>query len=106
MTARRLAFTFLAVVLCAMALIAAGCGGGDDNKSSSSTTSDAVQKCKDAAGKINNPDARKRAEDACNAVENGGGGTGTLVQQCLDAAKRISNADARKRAETACRKLG
>jgi hypothetical protein len=101
----------LALLICACCLLAAGCGDSKDD--TPANTTEAVQKCRDEAAKIENAGARKTAEAACDAAKGKGKGKGSgeevkdaAVKQCLDAAGSIPNESARKSAEAACRRGG
>lgn len=87
----------LLLLLAACGLLAAGCGGDDDTPD---TKGEAQQECLDQAGRINDPDARKVAEEACNG--NADKARDAAVKQCLDVAKNLPEGDQRKKAEDAC----
>jgi hypothetical protein len=110
MLARRL--FVIALLACALGVVIAGCGGGDDDNTTSTANKDtAIQRCKDEAAKVSNPDVRKRAEALCDkagttSTPTTSTGGADRVQQCLDFVKQIPNDNARKRAEAACKRAG
>src|SRR5215204_2589796 len=75
------------LLLAALTFIAAGCG--DDNDDTPDNRSEAVQKCKDEAKKIDDSNAR----DA-------------IKQQCLDQANGLPEGSVRDQAVAACDKIG
>ncbi|MGI8593425.1 MAG: hypothetical protein ACR2ML_03495 [Solirubrobacteraceae bacterium] len=91
----RLHVLFLLLATCG--LLAAGCGGDDETPGSKG---EAEQECLDQAGRLNDPGARKIAEEACNG--NADKARDAAVKQCLDAAKNLPESDQRKKAEDAC----
>jgi hypothetical protein len=100
-------FHAFALLICACGLLAAGCG--DSNSDTPSNTTEAGQKCRDEAAKIDNAKARTTAEKACDAAKDSGKGQdvkNAAVQACLDAAESIPNSSARTKAEAACRRGG
>ncbi len=100
-------FNAFALLICACGLLAAGCG--DSKNDTPANTTQAVQKCRDEAAKINNASARTTAEKACNAVKGKGNGQDVkdaAIKECLNAAESIPNSSARKTAESACRRGG
>jgi hypothetical protein len=101
----------LALLICACGLLAAGCGDSKDD--TPANTTEAIQKCRDEAGKIGNAQAREAAEAACGAAKGDGSGNRSgqdvkdaAVKQCLDAARSIPDSNARKRIAAACRRGG
>jgi hypothetical protein len=113
----------LLATLGAAAILATGCGsdkkkdtttGGGatpgvsqtDSTNAPKTKSEAVQRCKDEANKLNGQ-SKQTALAACNAIETGdtSGVKAQAKKQCLDATKQITNANARKKAEQACNKF-
>ena len=96
---------FLAALL-ALAAIAAGCGGEDVAKEASGFN-DAIEQCREEAEKIEDDEARRTAEEACDAAESGE--TDDLrdaaKDQCLDEARQTSDPDARREAEEACNQI-
>ncbi len=102
---RRLHVLFLFLATCG--LLAAGCGGGDGDgdggdDNTPDTKGEAQQQCLDQAGRIDNADARKVAEEACNG--NGDKARDAAVKQCLEVARGLPEGVQRKRAEDACEK--
>ena len=95
----------LAAVLAAAA-VAAGCGGEDVAKEASGFN-DAIEQCRDEAKKVKDPDARRTAEEACDAAESGD--TGDLrdaaKEECLKAARETTDPQARREAEAACSRI-
>ena len=94
------------LMLAALTFIAAGCGddNGDGGGGTPSTKDQAIQKCKDEAQKINDPQARDAAEKACAGDKQGA--TDALKQQCLDQANSLPEGSARDQATAACNKIG
>jgi hypothetical protein len=94
------------LMLAALSLIAAGCGSdnGGSGASTPTTKDEAVQRCKDEAQKISDPNARDAAEKACSGDRSGA--TQSLKQQCLDNASSLPAGNARDQAKAACEKIG
>ncbi len=94
----------LFLLLAACGLLAAGCGGGDDTPDSKG---EAQQECLEQAKKIDDPDARKTAEEACSGdadkvKDEADEARDDIVKRCLDEAKALPD-DQRKTAEEICR---
>ena len=102
----RLLLAAVLAVLLAMVAIAAGCGSEDVAKEASGFN-DAIEQCRDEAEKIEDDEARRTAEEACDAAESGD--TDDLKDaakdQCLETARETSDAEARREAEEACNQI-
>jgi len=90
------------LMLAALTFIAAGCG--DDSDDTPDNRSEAVEKCKEEAKKIDNDNARDAAEKACAGDKEGA--TDAVKQACLDQAKSLPEGSARDQATAACDKIG
>ena|SRR5829696_178681 len=90
------------LLLAALTFIAAGCG--DDNDDTPDNRSEAVQKCKDEAKKIDDSNARDAAEKACAGDKEGA--QDAIKQQCLDQANGLPEGSVRDQAVAACDKIG
>ena len=66
----RLPLAAVLALLLAIAAIAAGCGSEDVAKEASGFN-DAIEQCRDEAEKIEDDEARRTAEEACDAAESG-----------------------------------
>jgi hypothetical protein len=102
----------LILMLAALSLIAAGCGSGNSGGGNSgggsgggtpSTKDQAIQKCKDEAQKISDPNARDAALKACAGDRSGA--ASALKQQCLDQAQQLPAGSARDQAIAGCDKI-
>ena len=89
------------ILLLATCGVLAACGG-DGNDDTPDNRGEAVEKCKDEAAKISDPDARKAAEAACEGDREGA--RDAIVEQCLEQARQIPDPNARKQAEDGCRR--
>jgi hypothetical protein len=102
----RLPLSALLAALIAAAAIATGCGG-DDIAKEASGFNDAVEQCKEDARKTPDPEARRTAEEACEAAESGD--TGDLKdaarEQCLDDASKIQDRQSRREVEEGCNRI-
>ena len=78
-------------------------GGGGSGGGTPSTKDEAIQKCKDAAQKISDPNGRDAALKACEGDRSGA--ASALKQQCLDQAQQLPAGSARDQAVKACDKI-
>jgi hypothetical protein len=102
----RLPLASFVALLLTVAAIAAGCGGEDVAKEASGFN-DAVEQCREDAEKIEDDEARRTAEETCDAAESGETDElrDAIKDQCLEAAGETSNREARREAEEACNQI-
>ena len=97
---RRLHVFLLLLAALTFTATAAGCGSDDtpDNRS------EAVDKCKEEAKKIDDSNARDAATKACEGDKEGA--TDAIKQQCLETAQQLPEGSARDTAISRCNAIG
>ena len=98
----------LVALLAAMTALAllAGCGAEDTAKDVSGFD-EAIKQCREEAKQIEDREARRTAEEACDAADSGNPGElrDAAKDQCLEAARQTTDPQARREAEEACNQI-